>query len=301
MKAGQLLAEIDTPEIDDQLQQARADLATAQASYQLGAIDRRALGGSCSRPTRYRKQETDEKRSDTQAKKAVLDGGAVQRGAAGEAAVIQEDLCAVRRRDHGAQHRRRRADRRRQRRHRARSCSTSPPPTGCAYMSACRRLYSRDAVPGTPAELTLAEFPDRALQGQRSCAPRSSIDAATRTLLAEVDVDNRKGELLPGSYAQVHLKLKTSHPGAGAAGQHAAVPLRGHAGRRGAKRIRRSRSARSCSGAISAPRWRSCPGWTAHRVGDPQSVGFADRGTQVRVITEAPKAEKPAAPPAVKT
>ena len=42
-----------------------------------------------------------------------------------------------------------------------------------------------------------------------------SIDAASRTLLAEVDVDNPTGELLPGAYAQVHLKLQTSKHGAG--------------------------------------------------------------------------------------
>jgi RND family efflux transporter MFP subunit len=69
-------------------------------------------------------------------------------------------------------------------------------------------LYSRDAVAGTLAELTLAEFPDKRFKGTL-VRTTSSIDAASRTLLAEVDVDNRAGELLPGSYAQVHFKLKT--------------------------------------------------------------------------------------------
>jgi multidrug efflux pump subunit AcrA (membrane-fusion protein) len=36
-----------------------------------------------------------------------------------------------------------------------------------------------------------------------------AIDVASRTLLTEIDVDNQQGELLPGSYAEVHLKLPT--------------------------------------------------------------------------------------------
>jgi len=61
-----------------------------------------------------------------------------------------------------------------------------------------------------PAELTLAEFPDRRFKGTLVRTSRA-IDAASRTLLTEINVDNPTGELLPGAYAQVHFKLKLAN------------------------------------------------------------------------------------------
>jgi RND family efflux transporter MFP subunit len=69
--------------------------------------------------------------------------------------------------------------------------------------------YSREARPGLKADLTLAEFPGRHFTGTLA-RTAEAIDVASRTLLAEFDVDNTKGELLPGSYAEVHLKLGTA-------------------------------------------------------------------------------------------
>ena len=43
-------------------------------------------------------------------------------------------------------------------------------------------------------------------------SPSDAVDPATRTLLAEVDVDNRSGELLPGSYTEVHLNVSSAAP-----------------------------------------------------------------------------------------
>jgi RND family efflux transporter MFP subunit len=68
------------------------------------------------------------------------------------------------------------------------------------------QVYSRAAVPGVNAELTLTEFPGRHFIG-KVARTSESIDAATRTLLTEVDVDNASGQLLPGAFAEVHLKL----------------------------------------------------------------------------------------------
>jgi RND family efflux transporter MFP subunit len=73
------------------------------------------------------------------------------------------------------------------------------------------QAYSRDMVPGTPAELTLGEFPDRKFPG-KVARTSNAIDATTRTMLTEVDVDNPKGELMPGAYAQVHIKAQASQP-----------------------------------------------------------------------------------------
>ena len=69
-------------------------------------------------------------------------------------------------------------------------------------------IYSRAAQPGIKADLTLTEYPGRTFVGTLARTSQS-IEVASRTLLTEIDVDNPKGELLPGSYAEVHLKLPT--------------------------------------------------------------------------------------------
>ena len=67
-------------------------------------------------------------------------------------------------------------------------------------------VYSRAAGPGSSAMLTLDEFPGRTFHGTL-VRNANAIDLASRTLLVEVDVDNPGGELLPGAYVFVHLKL----------------------------------------------------------------------------------------------
>jgi len=66
--------------------------------------------------------------------------------------------------------------------------------------------YSRVAHPGLPATLTLAEFPGRSFPG-KLVRTSDAIDLTTRTLTTEVDVDNPTGQLLTGSYAEVHFKV----------------------------------------------------------------------------------------------
>jgi RND family efflux transporter MFP subunit len=73
------------------------------------------------------------------------------------------------------------------------------------------QIYSNDAKPSAVAYLTVDQFPGRKFSG-KLVRNANSIDLATRTLLVEVDVKNSSGELLPGSYAEVHLKLNSSTP-----------------------------------------------------------------------------------------
>ena len=73
------------------------------------------------------------------------------------------------------------------------------------------QIYSRSAVAGVTAELTLTEFPGRRFPG-KLVRTSEAIDATTRTLLTEVDVDNRSGQLLPGAYAEVHFKFPEAAP-----------------------------------------------------------------------------------------
>jgi RND family efflux transporter MFP subunit len=73
------------------------------------------------------------------------------------------------------------------------------------------QIYSQAATPGQKADLTFAEFPGRRFQGTLVRTSKS-IDPISRTLNVEVDVDNSKGELFPGAFTQVHLKMKSTSP-----------------------------------------------------------------------------------------
>ncbi|HZD47206.1 MAG TPA: efflux RND transporter periplasmic adaptor subunit [Silvibacterium sp.] len=73
------------------------------------------------------------------------------------------------------------------------------------------QAYSYSTVPGVIAQLTLTEKQGSTYQG-KIVRTAKAIDPTSRTLLVEVDVDNRKGELYPGAYMQVHFKLTNAHP-----------------------------------------------------------------------------------------
>jgi RND family efflux transporter MFP subunit len=73
------------------------------------------------------------------------------------------------------------------------------------------QIYAPDAKNGVIATLTLPQYPGRSFKG-KLVRTSDAVDPATRTLLAEVDVDNRSGELLPGSYTEVHLNVSSAAP-----------------------------------------------------------------------------------------
>ena len=68
------------------------------------------------------------------------------------------------------------------------------------------QIYSQSAMPGTAARLTLSEFPGQTFTGKLVRTARA-IDPSSRTLLVEIDVDNRDGKLMPGAFTQVHLNV----------------------------------------------------------------------------------------------
>jgi RND family efflux transporter MFP subunit len=73
------------------------------------------------------------------------------------------------------------------------------------------QVYAPDAKNGVTATLSLPQYPNRVFRG-KLMRSSDAVDPATRTLLAEVDVDNRSGELLPGSYTEVHLNVSSAAP-----------------------------------------------------------------------------------------
>lgn len=201
VKAGQLLAEIDAPEVDHQLQQARADLETAQANLKL-AESTAARWQFLLQSESVSKQETDEKVGDLNARKAMLDSAASNVKRLEDLQSYEKvyapfsGVITARSTDIGA-------------------LVNSGAGKELFHLAALDRVrifvnvpqqYRRAAQSGVEATLSLSEFPGRSFVG-RIVRNASSIDAASRTLLVEVDVANPRRELLPGAYGMVHLKL----------------------------------------------------------------------------------------------
>jgi RND family efflux transporter MFP subunit len=206
VKKGQLLAEIETPEVDQQLLQARSDLETAQANYNIAKITASrweflVSTGSVSQ------QETDQARSDLAAKKAAADASASNVRRLEELQSF-EKICApfdgvitARNTDVGQL-----------------IDAGSNAPKELFHLASINKLrvyvaipevYSRAASNGATATLTLDEFPGEIFKGTL-VRNANAFDAANRTLLTEVDVDNPTGRLRPGAYVFVHFKLPES-------------------------------------------------------------------------------------------
>ena len=86
------------------------------------------------------------------------------------------------------------------------SCSASAATNKLRIFLSVPQMYSRSAIAGVSADMTLTEIPGRHFPGKIT-RNSEAIDATTRTLLTEVDIDNPSGQLLPGAFAEVHLKL----------------------------------------------------------------------------------------------
>jgi RND family efflux transporter MFP subunit len=204
VKQGQLLAEIETPEVDQQLEQARADLETARANLRQAQItaDRwRALLESDS----VSRQETDQAVSALSAMKATADSNVANVHRLEQLQGFEkiyapfDGVITARNVDIGV----------------LINAGSNTSGRELFHMTAIHTLrvfvavpevYSRAASPGSTATLTLDEFPGRSFKGTL-VRNANAIDLASRTLLVEVDVDNPRGELLPGAYVFVHLQL----------------------------------------------------------------------------------------------
>jgi RND family efflux transporter MFP subunit len=213
--AGELLAEIETPEIDQQLKQARAELETVRANYRLAQSTAERFQFLLKSESVSR-QDTEEKVGDLAAKKAAVDAAAANVDRLQDLQSFQkiyapfDGVITARNIDVGA------------------LINAGSNGTGkeLFHIAATGRMRvyvqvpevnSPAARPGTPVELTLAELPGRRFRA-KVVRTSGSIDPVSRTLLAEVDVDNPSGALLPGAYVEVHLKLR-------AAGHSLVVPV----------------------------------------------------------------------------
>ena len=202
---GELLADIDTPEVDQQLYQARADLNTAEANANLSKITA-ARYQDLIKTDGVSKQEVDNAVGDLEAKNATVKsaeanvrrleelesfkhvyapfGGVITRRNIDIGTLInagnggaQQELFTL--------------------------AQTDPIRV---YLSV-PEMYAASVRAGLGAYLELAQYPGQTFQG-RVVRTAEAIDLNSRTLLTEVDVPNRSSQLFPGGYAQVHLQVK---------------------------------------------------------------------------------------------
>jgi RND family efflux transporter MFP subunit len=208
VKKGQLLAEIETPEVDQQLQQSRANLQTAEANLNLSRITANRYQDLLKTDS-VSKQEADNAAGSYSANQAILQSNMANVRQLEQLQSFQkiyapfEGIITVRNTDVGA----------------LIAAGSGGGPNAALFQIAqpdklrvyvnVPEAYSTAAKVGLTAELTLSEFPGRRFPG-KLVRTANSIDPATRTLLAEISVDNPTGTLLSGAYAEVHLKLPTA-------------------------------------------------------------------------------------------
>jgi RND family efflux transporter MFP subunit len=208
VKIGQLLAEIETPEIDQQLRQARADLATAEANLNLSRITAERYADLLKTDS-VSKQEADNAAGDYAAKQAVVQSARANVSRLEQMQSFEkiyapfDGVITARNTDIGAL-----IDSGGSGGQRTELFHISQPSKLRVYVNV-PEAYSQAAKPGLTADLTLSEFPGRRFQG-KLVRTANAIDPATRTLLVEIRVDNSTGTLLTGAYAEVHLRLPTA-------------------------------------------------------------------------------------------
>jgi RND family efflux transporter MFP subunit len=207
VKQGELLAVIETPEVDQQLQQARSNLATAQANLELAAITKTRYQGLL-KSNAVSQQDVDNTVGTYNANKAIVEAG--QAAVDQYAALVSfekvyapfDGVITARNTDIGdlinsGSNANAKTD----------LFHIAQPGTLRVYVNVPEE-YSRGTKVGMTADLALAEFPGRRFKG-KLVRTSDAINMATRTLLIEIDVDNPTGTLLTGSYAEVHLAVPT--------------------------------------------------------------------------------------------
>lgn len=208
---GELLAEIESPEVDQQLQQAQHDLATAQANLQLAQITAKRYV-NLYKTDSVAKQDVDNAVQDAAAKQAAVKSASANVDRVQQLVGFEKiyapftGVITARNTDIGQL---------------IDSGSSGGATRELFHIQAVDKLrvfisvpqvYSHSMVPGLCADLTLPELPGRRFTGTL-VRTADAIDPTTRTLLVEVDVANSKRQLFPGAYTEVHFKIKSVTPG----------------------------------------------------------------------------------------
>jgi RND family efflux transporter MFP subunit len=203
VRKGQLLAEIDTPEVDQQLAQAVADLATARANEALSnTTDRRWRGLLATESVSQ--QDADEKAGDAAAKRATAASAAANVSRLRELESFKrvvapfDGVVTARNTDIGA-------------------LINAGQSVGSELFRVADtsklRIYVRvpepyagAAQPGVRAELRFSEQPGKSYTAT-TVRTSNALDPTLRTLQVELELDNARHEIFPGAYAEVHFSL----------------------------------------------------------------------------------------------
>jgi RND family efflux transporter MFP subunit len=201
---GELLAEIETPELDQQLRQARADLENARANMTMAQTTAERWQTLLKRDAVSR-QETDEKVSDFNAKRAIVESNSANVKRLEDLQSFQkitapfDGIITARNTDVGA----------------LIDAGAGAQARELFRLSATKKLrvfvsvpqtYAQAARPGTPTTITLEENPGKVYRGTLA-RTTTALDPNARTMLSEVEMDNPGGEVLPGAYVVVRLHV----------------------------------------------------------------------------------------------
>jgi RND family efflux transporter MFP subunit len=204
VKKGDLLAVVDTPELDKQLAQAQADLETSRANSDLARLTADRWQGLV-KTRSVSKQSTDQAVDNQKASDSTVNSYAANQRHYADLVGFKkifapfDGVITMRNTDNGW----------------LISAGQNTPGQELFQIGQISTLrvfvavpetYSRAARVGSKATLTLDEYPDHTFEGKVT-RTSSSIDMASRTLNTEVDIDNSKGLLLPGAYVRVHLAM----------------------------------------------------------------------------------------------
>lgn len=204
VKKGDPLAEIETPEVDAQLRQAQADVATAQANLHLSEVTA-ARYQELLKSDSVSKQDTDNATSDLAAKRTTLQSAQENLKRLQDLQAFEkiyapfDGVITARNTDIGQ----------------LINSGSSAQPASLFEIAAVGMLrvyvsvpqiYSAECHRGMIVGLTLPQFPGKRFHGAL-VRTADAIDQASRTLLVEVDVNNPSGQLLSGAYAEAHFKF----------------------------------------------------------------------------------------------
>jgi RND family efflux transporter MFP subunit len=200
---GQLLGEIETPEVDQQYAQAQADLATARANETLSNSTNERWKGLLATES-VSKQDAEEKAGDAAAKKAASDSAAANVARLRELESFKRvvapfaGVITARNTDIGALI------------NAGQSAGTELFRIADTHQLRIYVLvpeaYAAVTNPGLEAELHFAEQPNKTYTA-KTVRTSNALNPTLKTLQVELQLDNAKGEVFPGAYAEVHFKL----------------------------------------------------------------------------------------------
>ncbi|HXY03416.1 MAG TPA: efflux RND transporter periplasmic adaptor subunit [Terriglobales bacterium] len=208
VRQGQLLAEIETPEVDQQLRQARSDLQTAEANLNLAEITYNRYEGLLKTDS-VSKQDADNAAGNFAAQKATVQAAQANVKRLEELQSFEkiyapfDGVITARNTDIGAL-----IDSGSSGGVRTELFHVAQPDKLRVYVNV-PEVYAASTKPGLSADLVVPEFPGRRFPGTL-VRTANAIEQTTRTLLVEIRVDNPTGALFSGAYAEAHFKIPTA-------------------------------------------------------------------------------------------